>query len=107
MTDAPDADPVQELYAAEVAAAAAALADGLAVLLADPRQSGPLDALDRAAKRAKAAALIVGRTDVADAARQLEAAFSQARGGKLTAGRVAELQAVVAALTDTGSTSSG
>ena len=94
MTDAPESDAVQELYAAEVAAAAAALADGLAVLAADPRQTAPLDALDRAAKRAKAAAVIVGRGDVADTARELEAAFSQARGGGLTAARVAEMQAV-------------
>jgi two-component system sensor histidine kinase and response regulator WspE len=90
MTDAPD--PVAELFQAEVAAAAAALADGLAVLAADPGSKSPLDALDRAAKRAKAAAVIVGRADVADAARALEAAFSQARAGGLTAGRVAELQ---------------
>ena len=96
MTDAPESDPVEDLYAAEVSAAVASLADGLAVLTADPRLTGPLDALDRAAKRAKAAALIVGRPAVADIARSLESAFAQGRSGGLTADRVAELLAVAA-----------
>ncbi|MFO0851071.1 MAG: chemotaxis protein CheW [Gemmataceae bacterium] len=100
MTDAP-ADPLMDLFRTEVAEATAALADGLAVLAADPKQTAQLDALDRAAKRAKAAALIVGQAATADAAQRLEAAVAAGRTGGVTAAKVGEWEGLVNELTAT------